>query len=79
MHGGINRIGAAQVFLKNLAEARHRLTAKKLPLQTDPNISPGQFIEENAMDVRCAEIKRSGSVPLSNIMIRYTAPEIGKK
>jgi hypothetical protein len=57
MHGGINRIGAAQVFLKNLAEARHRLTAKKLPLQTDPNISPGQFIEENAMDVRCAEVK----------------------
>jgi hypothetical protein len=57
MHGGINRIGAAHVFLKILAEASHRLTVKKQPLQTGPNISPGQFIEENAIDVGCAEVK----------------------
>jgi hypothetical protein len=53
MPGGINRIGAAHVFRKILAEASHRLTVKKQPLQTGQNISLGQFIEEDVIDVRC--------------------------
>jgi hypothetical protein len=48
MHGGINRIGAGHIFRKILAGVSHRLTVKKQPIQKGPNISPGQFIEDNA-------------------------------